>query len=66
MFMGGIHFPISSSEPSSYEFLKQFVSDAPFRMNPKNFRVHILGKNGRWAWQKPQGEIAERLRAIIV
>jgi len=66
MFMGGIPFPISSSEPVSYEFLRRFVSDAPFRMSPKNFRVRILGKSGRWAWQKPEGEIAERLRTVFV
>ena len=64
MFMGGIHFPISSSEPSSYEFLKRFASDAPFRLNPKNFRVRVLGKSGRWAWQRPEGEIAEKLQAL--
>jgi hypothetical protein len=66
MFMGGITFPISSSEPASYEFFKRFASDAPFRMNPKNFRVRVLGKSGRWAWKKPEGEIAERLRAVFV
>lgn len=66
MFMGGIAFPISSSDPASYEFLKRFVSDAPFRMNPKNFRVRILGKSDRWAWKKPDGEIAGRLRAVFV
>jgi hypothetical protein len=66
MFMGGITFPISSAEPASYEFFKRFVSDAPFRMNPKNFRVRVLGKSGRWAWKKPEGEIAERLRAVFV
>jgi len=66
MFMGGIHFPVSSSEPSSYEFLKRFASDAPFRMNRKNFRVRMLGKSSRWAWQRPEGEIAERLQAVLV
>ena len=66
MMMGGILFPISSSESASYEFLKRFVSDAPFRMNPKNFRVRILGTSGGWTWKKPEGATAERLRAAFV
>jgi hypothetical protein len=66
MFMGGILFPISSSEPASYEFLRRFFSDAPFRMSPKNLRVRFFGRSGRWAWKKPEGEIADRLQALFV
>ena len=66
IFPGGIAFPISSSEPASYEFLRRFVSDAPFRMSPQNFRVRVLGASGRWAWKKPEGEVAGRLRTVFV
>ena len=66
MFPGGMPFPISSEESASYEFLREFVTDAPFRMNSKNFRVRIRGKSGRWGWEKPEGEIAERLKAVFV
>jgi hypothetical protein len=66
MFMGGIPFPISSSEPASYEFLRRFASDAPFRMSPKNFRVRVFSTSGRWAWKKPEGEIAAKLQAVLV
>jgi hypothetical protein len=66
MMMGGIAFPISSSSPDSYDFLRQFVSDAPFRMSPQNLRVRVLGTSGRWSWKKPTGETAERLRAVFV
>jgi hypothetical protein len=65
-FMGGIPIPISSSEPASYDFLKRFVSDAPFRMNPKNFRVRLSNKSGRSSWQKPEGEIAAKLQWVFV
>jgi hypothetical protein len=66
VMMGGIAFPISSSSPDSYDFLRQFVSDAPFRMSPQNLRVRVLGTSGRWSWKKPTGETAERLRAVFV
>src|SRR5581483_452138 len=33
-FMGGIPFPISPAQSASYDFLRRFVSDAPFRMRP--------------------------------
>jgi hypothetical protein len=66
MFAGGITFPFSSSEPASYEFLTRFVGDAPFRMSPQNFRVRVLSARGRWAWKKPEGEMAERLKAVFV
>jgi hypothetical protein len=66
MFMGGIAFPISSSAPASYDFLRRFVSDAPFRMRPQNLRVRVLGASGRWSWKKAEGEMAERLRTAFV
>jgi|ERR1043166_3825612 hypothetical protein len=64
-FIGGILFPLSSSESASYEFLRRFVSDAPFRMSPKNLRVSVPGKSSKWAWRKPEGEIARRLQAAF-
>ena len=66
IFMSGILFPISSSGSASYEFLRRFVSDAPFRMSPRNFRVSVPGKPSKWRWAKPEGEIAERLHAVFV
>jgi hypothetical protein len=65
IFTGGIPFPISTSEPASYEFLKRFASDAPFRINSKNFRVRGATPNGRWAWKKPDADIAERLNELF-
>jgi hypothetical protein len=35
----GLTFPISATEPASYEFLRWFSTEAPFRMSPKNFNV---------------------------
>jgi hypothetical protein len=66
MFMSGITFPLSSSDQTSYEFLRRFVSDAPFKMTPQNFRYRVLGANGRWSWKKPEGQIAERLRSVFI
>lgn len=66
IFMGGIPFPISSSEPTSYDFLRRFVADAPFRMNPQNFRVRVMSASGRWTWKKPEGNVAERLQAVFI
>ena len=65
-FMGGITFPISSSDPASYEFLRRFVADAPFRMAPQNLRLRVLGTSGRWSWKKPEGQMAERLRSVFI
>lgn len=66
MFMGGITFPLSSSDQASYKFLRRFVSDAPFRMTSQNFRHRVLGASGRWSWKKPEGQIAERLQSVFI
>jgi hypothetical protein len=58
--------PISPQEPSSYEFLKRFSADAPFKLSPKHFQVGILGKAGKLAWRKPDKAIAARLQEFIV
>ena len=65
MFMGGIYFPISTTEGGSYQFLERFVADAPFRMDMRNFRVRVVGPSGRCRWEKPDGEIAVRLRGVF-
>lgn len=65
IFPAGLLIPISSSAPSSYEFLKRFVSDAPFRMSPTNFRASVPAKRGKWKWSKPEGKIAEQLLAVF-
>jgi hypothetical protein len=58
--------PVSPSEPSSYEFLKRFSTDAPFKMSPQHFQVGILGKTGKLAWRRPDEKIAARLKEVIV
>jgi hypothetical protein len=66
MFPGGLWIPISSAEPASYEFLRRFSADAPFKMSPKHFQVGIVGKTGRLAWRKPDEDIAAKLQQVIV
>jgi hypothetical protein len=66
MFLMGIGFPISVNDPASYEFLKRFSTDAPFKMNPKHFQVFTpIGKKGKMAWRKPDAEVRARLDAVI-
>ena len=66
MFPMGIVFPLSPSEPASFEFLGRFSTDAPFKMSAKHFQVGIVGKSGSFAWRKPDAEIAAKLEQIIV
>ena len=66
MFPGGLLFPISSTEPASYEFLGRFSTGAPFKMSPKHFKVVIVGKTGKLAWRKPDEGIVARLQEFIV
>ena len=62
----GIVFPIALKETASYDFLKQFSSDAPFKMNAQNFNVVVpVGKNQKYAARKPDAEVAARLNEII-
>jgi hypothetical protein len=65
MFPMGIVFPLSPVDPASFEFLGRFSSDAPFKMSAKHFQVGIIGKNGRFAWRKPDVETAARLEKYI-
>jgi hypothetical protein len=62
----GLMFPISSSNPTSYEFLGRFSAEAPFKMSPKYFQVGIPCKNGKLAWRKPDTQIAAKLQEFIM
>jgi hypothetical protein len=48
-FPMGIVFPLSVIEPASFEFLKHFSAEAPFKMSAKHFMVGIEAKNGKFA-----------------
>lgn len=65
IFPMGIVFPLSPTEPSSFEFLKRFSADTPFQMSAKHFQVGVIGKNGSFAWRKPDTEIAARLEESV-
>src|ERR1700733_10666963 len=57
MFPRGITIPISPKEPSSYEFLRRFSADAPFKMSPRHFQVVIsISKKGYVVCRKPDAE----------
>jgi hypothetical protein len=65
-FPMGLFIPLSASEPSSYEFLKKFCRDAPFKFSVKHFKVGIpVGKKGKLAYRKTTGEVAAQLTAAI-
>jgi hypothetical protein len=62
----GIVFPIPLNDPASYDFLKQFSSDTPFKMTAKHFSVVVpIGKKGKYAARKPDAEIAARLDEVF-
>ena len=65
MFPMGIVFPLSTTEPASFEFLRRFSADAPFKMSAKHFMVGITAKNGKFAWRKPDADIAAKLEEFI-
>lgn len=66
MFPMGIVFPLSTVEPTSFEFLGRFSADAPFEMSARHFMVGVIAKNGSFAWRKPDAEIAAKLETVIV
>ena len=66
MFPLGIVFPLSTNEPSSFEFLGRFSADAPFTMSAGHFMVGVIAKNGSFAWRKPDAKILAKLEAVIV
>jgi hypothetical protein len=65
MFPMGIVFPLSTVEPTSFEFLRRFRADAPFKMSAKHFMVGITAKNGKFAWRKPDADIEAKLTELI-
>ena len=65
MFVMGIVFPLSTTEPASFEFLRRFSADAPFKMSAKHFMVGTTAKNGKFAWRKPDADIAAKLEECI-
>jgi len=66
MFPMGIVFPLSPTEPASLEFLRRFSTDAPFEMSAKHFQVGIVSGTGKFAWRKPDADIAAKLEEFIV
>jgi hypothetical protein len=65
-FPMGIVFPLSTTDPGSFEFLGRFSASAPFKMSAKHFMVGVVGKNGKFAWRKPDGEMVAKLEEFIV
>jgi len=61
----GLLLPISPTELASYQFLHRFSSDAPFKMNPGNFKVGVVSKKGTFAWRKPDAGILAHLEESI-
>jgi hypothetical protein len=64
-FPMGIVFPLSVTDAASFEFLKRFSEGAPFQMSAKHFMVGIEAKNGKFAWRKPDVNIAAKLAEYI-
>ncbi len=65
-FMLGVLIPIPVDDPASYDFLRQFCADAPFKINPAKFLVSTpVGKKGNWAFRKPNEEVLERLIKVL-
>jgi hypothetical protein len=66
-FISGLFIPISTSEQSSYEFIRQFSRSAPFKMSAKNFSVTVrTGKKARLTSRKPDADIVARLESVLV
>jgi hypothetical protein len=65
--ISGLFIPISTSEQSSYEFIRQFSQGAPFKMSSKNFSVVVrTGKKAKLASRKPDADILARLESVLV
>lgn len=65
MFPMGIVFPLSTTEPASFEFLRLFSANAPFKMSARHFMIGITARNGRFAWRKSDADIAVKLKEFI-
>jgi hypothetical protein len=64
-FPMGLLFPLSVTDPASYEFLGRFNADAPFKMIPKHFKVVMNGKRGPILKKADEATVA-RLQEFIV
>jgi hypothetical protein len=54
-FMLGAVIPIPVDDPASYNFLRQFCADAPFKINPDKFLVSTpVGKKRQVGFSKTQ------------
>jgi hypothetical protein len=65
MFPIGIVFPLSPVEPASFDFLKRFSTEAPFKMSAKHFMVGTTANNRKFAWRKPDADILAKLEKCI-
>jgi len=65
MFPMGIVFPLSTGDPTSFEFLEKFSKDAPFRMSTKHFMVGVVACNGKFSWRKPDAGIRAKLEEAV-
>jgi hypothetical protein len=64
-FPMGIVLPLSTREPASFEFLRRFSADAPFKMSAKHFMVGVVAKNGKFAWRKPDADVLAKLEEYV-
>jgi hypothetical protein len=65
MFMMGLIFPISATDPATFKFLARFNADAPFKMSPQFFKVGTNGKPGKTKWTKPDAAVAAHLQEAL-
>lgn len=61
----GLQFPLSQTDPASYEFLGRFNADAPFKLIPKHFKVVTNGKRKAVLKKADEATVA-RLHEFIV
>lgn len=62
----GIIFPIPLNDSASYDFLRRFSADAPFKMSAKHFSAVVpIGKGRKYAARKPGAEITSRLSEVV-
>lgn len=65
MFPMGLQFPLSPTDPASYEFLGRFNADAPFKLIPKHFKVLTNGKR-KAILKKADAATLSRLQEFLV
>jgi hypothetical protein len=57
--------PIPVEEPGAFDFLHLFSRAAPFKMNPKHFRLSPRGARGRRLFSKPDEVMSTRLEEAL-